>query len=159
MLEPLKHLPILFATPRQRYLYPSGGDTRVLRTESINRNNDQAPAIILELVNRTRDMRLAMTANSIVQERATGEGIRDITAKNVTKVTRFERMGERRLKGLVRKIEQTQREKGDEERELWERRDVVEERRRGKELGKCSKLTCFIKKFKDNIDKIRHIYG
>lgn len=147
--EPLKHLPTLFTTLRQRYLNRPGGYTRVLRIEPLNRNNDQAPSAILELVDGPRDMRFAMTAKTLVRERASDAGIREITARNVAKVTRFREDGEQELEKTVRRLEtmkglgkegeedeeeverqpwepfprmkQREREKADEERPLTER--------------------------------------
>ena len=124
--EPQKHLPTLFTTLRQRYLHRPGGYTRVLRIEPLNHHHDQAPSAILELVDGPRDMRFAMTAKTLVRERAAaaaaadtagddddqagggrrGEGgIRDITARNVVKVTRFRPGGEEELERTVRRLE------------------------------------------------------
>ncbi|CAF9942040.1 MAG: hypothetical protein ALECFALPRED_009462 [Alectoria fallacina] len=120
--EPLKHLPTLFTTLRQRYLNRPGGYTRVLRIEPLNRNNDQAPSAILELVDGPRDMRFAMTAKTLVRERASDEGIREITARNVAKVTRFREDGEEELERTVRRLE-TMRGFGKEGEEGGERQD------------------------------------
>jgi len=146
--EPLKHLPTLFTTLRQRYLERPGGYTRVLRIEPLNRNHDQAPSAILELVDGPRDMRFAMTAKTLVHERASETGaIREITARNVAKVTRFRANGEVELERTVRRLESAKPAlKGapGSEREGWERFDQfkleerrkrdeeVRERRRGK---------------------------
>ena len=55
-------------------------------------------------------MRFAMVAKTLVRERAAGEGeggggIRDITARNVAKVTRFREGGEEELEKTVRRLE------------------------------------------------------
>ena len=72
-------------------------------------------------------MRFAMTAKSLVRERlvtaaaaagdGVGKGIREITARNVAKVTRFRPRGEMELMREVRRLE----------REEKERIDVLEE--------------------------------
>ena len=76
----------------------------------MNKHHDQAPSAILELVDGPRDMRFVMTAKSLVRERlAAGEnaekGIREITARNVAKVTRFRPQGEMELMKEVRRLE------------------------------------------------------
>ena len=101
----MKHLPTLFTTLRQRYLNRPGGYTRVLRIESLNRNHDQAPSAILELVDGPRDMRFAMTAKTLMRERRSNGGIREITARNVAKVTRYRENGEEDLERTVRRLE------------------------------------------------------
>lgn len=102
---PPTHMPKLFTTLRERYLNRPGGYTRVLRIEPLNRNNDQAASAILELVDGPRDMRFAMTAKTLMRERASEEGVREITAKNVKKVTRFREGGMEALEREVRKLE------------------------------------------------------
>ncbi len=89
----------------------------MLRTEPINRNNDQAPSAILELVDGPRDMRFAMTAKTLVRERASEEGVREITAKNVRKVTRFRQGGMEALEKEVRRLEMRRKGEGEGERE------------------------------------------
>ncbi|KAM0797431.1 50S ribosomal protein L17 [Usnea florida] len=138
--EPLKHLPTLFTTLRERYLNRPGGYTRVLRIEPINRNNDQAPSAILELVDGPRDMRFAMTAKTLVRERSSDEGIREITARNVAKVTRFRENGEAELEKTVRRLEtmkglggEEMVEEGHDEREPWEPFSRMKQRRRDME--------------------------
>ena len=79
----------LFTTLRERYANRPGGYTRVLRTEPRNRNNDQAPTAVLELVDGPRDMRFAMTAKTVARERELEGGLRDVTLFNVKKVTRY----------------------------------------------------------------------
>ncbi|KAL8797359.1 MAG: hypothetical protein Q9195_000514 [Heterodermia aff. obscurata] len=103
--QPSLILPTLFTTIRERYLSRPGGYTRVLRIEPRNRNNDQAPTAILELVDGPRDMRFAMTAKTLVRERATEGGVREITARNVQKVTRFRDGGMEELERTVRTVE------------------------------------------------------
>ena len=80
-------------------------------------------------------MRFAMTAKTLVRERAGDGGIREITARNVAKVTRFRPGGEDELertvsrmetaRGMGRKeegtdeVDEVEREKGGR-REPWE---------------------------------------
>lgn len=79
----------------------------MLRIEPRNRNNDQAPSAILELVDGPKDMRFAMTAKTLMRERQSegDRGIRDITAKNVEKVTRFREGGMHELEATVKRLE------------------------------------------------------
>ncbi|KAL8804233.1 MAG: hypothetical protein Q9182_002687 [Xanthomendoza sp. 2 TL-2023] len=136
--QPLDHLDHLFTTLRTRYLHRPGGYTRVLRIEPLNKHHDQAPSAILELVDGPKDMRFHMTAKTLVRERAseeTGGGIRDLTAKNVLKVTRFRKGGEEELEAEVRRMEalarnEDAREKArykveDRPREGWKERKGV----------------------------------
>lgn len=105
-------MPKLFSELRERYLNRPGGYTRVLRIEPLK--EDQAPSAILELVDGPRDIRFAMTAKTLVRERATEDGIvRPLTAKNIKKVTQFRPGGEEDLERTVRALEDQER---DEER-------------------------------------------
>ncbi len=89
----------------------------MLRIEPRNRHHDQAPSAILELVDGPKDMRFAMTAKTLVRERAEGEGgVREMTAKNVQKVTRFREDGLGALEREVRRLEGVERIKEKEER-------------------------------------------
>lgn len=119
--KPVELIPKLFDTLRLRYANRPGGYTRVLRLEPLK--EDQAPSAILELVDGPRDMRFAMTAKTLVRERATEAGVRDITARNVIKVTRFREGGERELEMTVKRLESTERD--EERRELGLRRRKV----------------------------------
>ncbi|KAL9117788.1 MAG: hypothetical protein Q9187_005668 [Circinaria calcarea] len=101
--KPIELLPKLFTELRTRYLTRPGGYTRVLRIEPLK--EDQAPSAILELVDGPRDMRFAMTAKTLVKERATEGGVRELTAKNIIKVTRFREGGEAELEKTVRALE------------------------------------------------------
>lgn len=58
-------------------------------------------------------MRFAMTAKTLVKERGSERGVRDLTAKNIIKVTRFRPGGEKELEKTVRAMEGNER---DEER-------------------------------------------
>ena len=109
--KPVELMPKLFNELRERYLNRPGGYTRVLRIEPLK--EDQAPSAILELVDGPRDIRFAMTAKTLVKERAMEEGVRDMTAKNVIKVTRFRERGKEELERTVRALENQER---DEER-------------------------------------------
>ena len=66
---------------------------------------DAAPSAILELVDGPRDMRFAMTARALAREREGEGGIREVTARNVRKVTRFRVGGEEALEEEVRRVE------------------------------------------------------
>ncbi|KAI4086648.1 MAG: hypothetical protein LQ348_000884 [Seirophora lacunosa] len=103
--EPVRLLPHLFTTLRERYLERPGGYTRVLRIEPMNKHYDQAPSAILELVDGPKDMRFLMTAKTLVRERTTQEGVRELTAKNVGKVTRFRPAGFEDLEREVKRME------------------------------------------------------
>ena len=167
LFTPFRHLDRLFGELRERYADRPGGYTRVLRIESENKHQDQAPSAILELVDGRRDMRFAMTARSLVRERkgeghraasagaGPGEGgaIRDITARNVLKVTRYRKNGEEELTKEVKRLEalekwkrasrRAERERGgwntggvDGEREGWERYDeFAMAQRKNRKLG------------------------
>ena len=129
-----RNLKKVFGELASRYSERPGGYTRVLRMEPLNKHHDQAPSAILELVDGPRDMRFAMTAKSLLRERAaatattttsnksTGAatdreeavdmGIRDITAKNVLKVTRYRAGGETDLQKEVERLEAAERASG-----------------------------------------------
>ena len=107
-------MPKLFNELRTRYLNRPGGYTRVLQIEPLK--EDQAPSAILELVDGPRDMRFAMTAKTIVKERASEGGIRDLTAKNIAKVTRYREGGQEELEKAVRTLESKERD--DERRKM-----------------------------------------
>ncbi|MCJ1243462.1 hypothetical protein MMC30_000659 [Trapelia coarctata] len=109
--KPVELMPKLFSELRERYLNRPGGYTRVLRIEPLK--EDQAASAILELVDGPRDIRFAMTAKTLVRERAADEGLRPMTAKNVKKVTQFRPGGEEELERTVRALEGQER---DEER-------------------------------------------
>ncbi|KAK0514589.1 hypothetical protein JMJ35_003206 [Cladonia borealis] len=119
LFDPLDHFPKLFGTLRNRYLTRPGGYTRVLHIESLNRNHDQAPSAILELVDGPRDMRFAMTAKTLARERLTENGVRDITARNVAKVIRYRKDGEEELESLVRRMRKVNLRGEERGREAW----------------------------------------
>lgn len=91
----------------------------MLRIEPLNKHFDQAPSAILELVDGPKDMRFAMTAKTLARERAEvedegegeglseklDEGIREITAVNVRKVTRYRPSGMEELDKEVKRLE------------------------------------------------------
>ena len=122
----------------------------MLRTEPRNKNDDQAPTAILELVDGPRDIRFAMTAKTVARERALEGGIREITLRNIAKVTRFREGGEEALQKMVRAVETASGFEGnveDERREIEKRRgsrvvdeedddNFEEERRPKKERGR-----------------------
>ena len=112
LFSPVKHMNKVFGELRERYVDRPGGYTRVLRIEPINNNNDQAASAILELVDGPKDMRFAMTARSLVRERAAAAeddsvGVRDITARNIIKITKYRGDGEEALMKEVERLEQT----------------------------------------------------
>ena len=88
-------------------------------------------------------MRFAMTAKTLVRERASDNGIREITARNVQKVTRFRRDGEAELEKTIRRLETMKglgKEEEDddddgekEERDEWEPFPRMKQRQREKE--------------------------
>lgn len=130
----------------------------MLRIEPLNKHHDQAPSAILELVDGPRDMRFAMTAKSLLREReaatnttttaatatnkstatategeeAVDMGIRDITAKNVLKVTRYRAGGETDLQREVERLEAAERGSGkrDDDADEFEVLQPAEEARR-----------------------------
>ena len=54
-------------------------------------------------------MRFAMTAKTLVKERASEDGIRELTAKNVRKVTRYREKGQEELERTVKVLEEAER--------------------------------------------------
>jgi large subunit ribosomal protein L17 len=109
-------VPKLFGELRERYLERPGGYTRVLRIESPK--EDQAPSAILELVDGPKDMRFAMTAKTLVRERAAEGGIRDATASNIAKITKFRQDGQAELEKAVKKLEGLERDEARRESAL-----------------------------------------
>jgi len=109
--EPHTLVPKLFGPLRERYLHRPGGYTRVLRIEPIK--EDQAPSAILELVDGPKDMRFAMTARTIAKVRADGKDINDMTAGNISKVTRYRENGKEELEEMIQRFERLKAE-GDE---------------------------------------------
>lgn len=64
-----------------------------------------------------------MTAKTLVREREGDDGIREITARNVAKVTRFRENGEAELEKTVRRLE-TMKGLGKEEKEAEEDEEI-----------------------------------
>lgn len=60
-----------------------------------------------------------MTAKALVRERTTDEGIREITARNVDKVTRFRDDGFEELERQVKKMEARAGDVGTRKRAMW----------------------------------------
>ncbi|RVX71418.1 hypothetical protein B0A52_04990 [Exophiala mesophila] len=85
--EPHKHMDKLFGPLRLRYESRPGGYTRVLKQEPTEKDN--APSAILCLVDGPRDIRFDMTVRAIAREQALEMPMREMTAANVRKVTRF----------------------------------------------------------------------
>ncbi|QDS76597.1 hypothetical protein FKW77_007532 [Venturia effusa] len=97
-------LPKLFGTLATRYAERPGGYTRVLRIEPIK--EDQAASAILELVDGPKDIRWAMTARTIAAERRQGKPTREITQRNIDKVTRYREHGIEELEQLASRFEE-----------------------------------------------------
>ena len=85
--KPLELLPKLFGPIAERYATRPGGYTRVLRIEPPK--EDQAPSAILELVDGPKDMRFAITAQTIARDRLIGQPHSEITLRNREKVCKF----------------------------------------------------------------------
>lgn len=62
---------------------------------------DQAASAILELVDGPRDMRFAMTAQTVARDRLLNRPQSDLTAQNVKKVTRFREGGREALEAMI----------------------------------------------------------
>jgi large subunit ribosomal protein L17 len=107
-------MPKLFGELRDRYLKRPGGYTRILKIEP--EKEDQAASAILELVDGPKDIRFNMTAKTIALERANGINLRDMTLKNVEKVTKFRPGGKLELEKAVKMFQQRE---VDEERRLY----------------------------------------
>lgn len=95
-------------------------------------------------------MRFALTAKTLVRERQSNVGIREITARNVAKVTRYREGGEEELEKTVRRLEtmrglgkEAEEEEGGEgedgTREPWETFARVRQRRQDAEDEKREK--------------------
>lgn len=97
---PHELLPKLFGPLRERYADRPGGYTRVLLIEPLK--SDQAPSAILELVDGPKDMRFAMTARTIATTRKAGRPLSEMTERNIEKVTRYRKNGERELQDMVK---------------------------------------------------------
>lgn len=127
-------MPKLFNELRERYINRPGGYTRVLRIEPLK--EDQAPSAILELVDGPRDMRFAMTAKTLVRERATEDGVRDLTAKNILKVTKFRPGAEEELERTVKALESRERDEERREQGLIKRKVYpVKDKQTGKYIS------------------------
>ena len=109
-------MPKLFGEIRDRYAARPGGYTRVLRIEP--HKEDQAPSAILELVDGPRDMRFALTAKTLARERGSPYGPRELTMRNVEKVTRYRPDGEKVLEQKVQEMEG--RDEDEERRKMGE---------------------------------------
>jgi hypothetical protein len=73
----------------------------VLRIEPIK--EDQAESAILELVDGPKDMRFALTAKTLAAI-PEGKKMNEITARNVTKVTKFRENGIDDLRSMIEKM-------------------------------------------------------
>lgn len=105
--QPHLLLPKLFGPLRERYADRPGGYTRVLRIEPLK--EDQAASAILELVDSPKDMRFALTAQTLARDKALGRSPTDITKMNVKKVTQFRKGGVEKLAQMVAKVQLTDR--------------------------------------------------
>ncbi|KAF2086012.1 ribosomal protein L17 [Saccharata proteae CBS 121410] len=90
-----------FGEIRERYATRPGGYTRVLRIEPLK--EDQAPSAILELVDSPKDIRFAMTAQTIVRHQKEHTPETQYTRLNKEKVLKFR--GEDGKKDLARMVE------------------------------------------------------
>ena len=75
----------------------------MLRIEPMK--EDQAASAILELVDGPKDMRFAMTARTLANQRAMDWEVNEVTARNIQKVTRYREGGERALENMVGRFE------------------------------------------------------
>jgi len=100
--KPIEMVPKLFGPIRDRYLTRPGGYTRVLRIEPIK--DDQAASAILELVDGPKDMRFAITAQTIARDRCLNRRNTDITQLNKEKILKFRPNGKVELEGMVKKL-------------------------------------------------------
>jgi ribosomal protein L17 len=112
--EPNTLVPKLFGPIRERYLSRPGGYTRILRIEPIK--EDQAESAILELVDGPRDLRFAMTAKTLAQNRPRRQ-FSERTAEYVKKVTRYRSDGVEQLQDMVQRM-RIQKTKGVDQRML-----------------------------------------
>ncbi|KAK0643133.1 ribosomal protein L17 [Cercophora newfieldiana] len=103
LFTPEALLPKLFGELKDRYALRAGGYTRVLRTEPKDKYS-QAPSAILELVDGPKDMRFAMTAAAVARDRELGKPHTDVTLKNVEKVIRFRKDGQKQLEDMIAKV-------------------------------------------------------
>lgn len=107
-------LPKLFGPLRERYQSRPGGYTRVLHVEP--KKDDRARSAILELVDGPKDMRFAITARTLMRQRAQGfETLDETTAMNARKVTRYRKNGIEELEDAIRRLQL--RGEGEEEEE------------------------------------------
>ncbi|KAI9712567.1 MAG: hypothetical protein M1812_006876 [Candelaria pacifica] len=122
--KPLELVPKLFGPIRERYADRPGGYTRVLRIEPIK--EDQAVSAILELVDGPKDMRFAMTARTLANQRANDWDVNEVTARNIQKVTRYRKDGEEALEKMVGSFEKLRiEESGKEDNPLAVRKREV----------------------------------
>ncbi|KAI9731675.1 MAG: hypothetical protein M1835_003519 [Candelina submexicana] len=110
--KPLELVPKLFGPIRERYANRPGGYTRVLRIEPIK--EDQAVSAILELVDGPKDMRFAMTARTLANQRANDWEVNEVTARNIHKVTRYREDGVQKLEKLAGTFEKLRAEESEE---------------------------------------------
>lgn len=101
--RPLELVPKLFSTIRERYAERPGGYTRVLRIEPLK--EDQAPSAILELVDGPKDMRFALTAQTVARDKALQRDHTFYTNKNIKKVTQFRTDGAKELDKMVQRFQ------------------------------------------------------
>ena len=94
-------VPKLFGHIRERYAARPGGYTRILRIEPMK--EDQAESAILELVDGPKDLRFAMTANTLARL-PKNQQLNEKTAENVEKVTQFRQNGMESLRNMVDKL-------------------------------------------------------
>jgi len=74
-----------------------------MRTEPKDRYS-QAPSAILELVDGPKDLRFAITAAAVARDQVMGKPHSDLTHKNVNKVTRYRKDGQKVFEDMVARI-------------------------------------------------------
>ncbi|KAF2100919.1 ribosomal protein L17 [Rhizodiscina lignyota] len=122
-------VPKLFGELRERYQERPGGYTRVLRIEPLK--EDQAPSAILELVDGPKDTRFATTALAIMRQRDEELPMTDLTAQNISKVTRYRKDGDQQLENLIDEFTDLGLGEADEEREEPQKRKVYPDQKTG----------------------------
>ncbi|KAI0164451.1 ribosomal protein L17 [Hypoxylon sp. FL1284] len=111
LFTPQALLPKLFGELRKRYAERPGGYTRVLRTEPVSQY-DQGASAVLQLVDGPRDLRFAVTAAAVAQDRRLGREHRPLTLLNRQKVTRFRPGGDAAFDDMVSRVAKLNLHKG-----------------------------------------------
>ncbi|KAG5520155.1 hypothetical protein PMAC_001231 [Pneumocystis sp. 'macacae'] len=88
-IKPKVTIPKLYEILKKRFSERSGGYTRVLRLPP--RKSDSAPMAILEYIDGPKDIRLLMTAKTMINIEDSNIKTSKITMKNIEKVTHFQK--------------------------------------------------------------------